>query len=46
MLDSQCTEVHFASFFSSEFITAILVNPPERKLSKRTSVQYDTVVIT
>ena len=35
---NQCTEVRFASFLSSEFITAIVVNPPERKLAKRTSV--------
>ena len=36
----QCTEVHFASFLSGGFITAIVVNPPERKLAKRTSVQW------
>ena len=35
-----CTEVRFASFLSGGFITAIVVNPPERKLSKRTSVQW------
>ena len=34
------TEVHFASFLSGEFITAVVVNPPERKLAKRTSVDY------
>ena len=34
----QCTEVRFASFLSGRFITAILVNPPERKQAKRTSV--------
>ena len=33
-----CTEVRFASFLSGGFITAIVVNPPERKLAKRTSV--------
>ena len=33
-----CTEVCFASFLSGVFITAIVVNPPERKLAKRTSV--------
>ena len=32
------TEVRFTSFFSGGFITAIVVNPPERKLAKRTSV--------
>ena len=35
----QRTEVRFSSFFSGGFITAIVVNPPERKLAKRTSVQ-------
>ena len=34
------TEVRFASFFSGRFITAIIVNPPERRLAKRTSVQW------
>ena len=34
----QCTEVHFVSLLSGGFITAIVVNPPERKLVKRTSV--------
>ena len=34
------TVVRFASFFSSGFITAIVVNPPESKLAKRTSVQW------
>ena len=29
------TEVRFASFFYGEFITAIAVNPPERRLAKR-----------
>ena len=29
----------FFSFFSGGFITAIVVNPPERKLAKRPSVQ-------
>ena len=35
----KCTEVRFASFFSGGLITAIVVNPPERKLAKCTSVQ-------
>ena len=30
----------FASFLSGEFITAIVVNPPERKLAKRTTVHF------
>ena len=32
--------MRFASFFSGGFITAIVVNPPERKLAKRTSVRW------
>ena len=37
----QCTEVRFASFLSSGFITAaIVVNPPEGRLAKRTFVQW------
>ena len=36
----QCTEVCFASFLSGWFITAIVVNPPESKRAKRTSVQW------
>ena len=35
----QCTEVRFASFLSGVFITAIVVNPLESNLKKRTSVQ-------
>ena len=35
----QCTEVRFASFLFGGFITAIVVNPPERKLAIRTSMQ-------
>ena len=31
--------MRFASFLSGGFITAIVVNPPERKLAKRTSVR-------
>ena len=34
-----CTEVHFASFLSGGFTTMAVINPPERKLVKRTSVQ-------
>ena len=36
---AHCTEVHFASFLSGGFITAIVVNSLERKLAKCTSVQ-------
>ena len=35
---SSALEVRFSSFFSGGFITAILVNPPEWKLVKRTFV--------
>ena len=35
-----CTEVRFASFLSGGFITAIVVNPPEKKLEKRTSEEW------
>ena len=36
-----CPEVRFASFFSGGFITAIVVNLPERKLAKSTSVHCE-----
>ena len=39
-----CTEVRFASFFSGGFITAIVVNSPERRLARRTSVHCTKVV--
>ena len=39
---AQCTEVRFAFLLSSGFITAILSNPPERKLTKCTSVKCVT----
>ena len=32
--------MRFACFFSGGFITFIVVNPPERRLTKRTSVQW------
>ena len=34
----QCTEVSFASFRSGGFTTMAVINPPEKKLAKRTSV--------
>ena len=37
-----CTEVCFASFLSGGFTTMAVINPPERKLAKRTSVQCST----
>ena len=36
----QCTEVRFASFLSGGFATIAVINPPERKLAKCTSVQF------
>ena len=39
----ECREVRFASFFSGGFISAIEVNPPERKLLKHTSVEWVTL---
>ena len=35
----QYTEVRFASLLSGGFTTMAIINPPERKLAKRTSVQ-------
>ena len=35
-----CTEVHFATFHSGGFITVIVSNSQERKLTKCTSVQW------
>ena len=39
----QCTEVRFASFFSGGFTTMAVMNPPEKNLEKRTSVQWSKV---
>ena len=38
----QCTEVRFASFLSGGFTAVALMNPPEKKLEKRISVQWTT----
>ena len=35
----QCTEVRFARFLSGGFTNMAVINPPERKLAKRTLVQ-------
>jgi len=35
----QCTEVRFASFLSGGFTNMVVINPPEKKLAKRTFVQ-------
>ena len=40
-----CTEVCFASFLSSGFITDIVVNTLEMKLAKRTSVYYTANIL-
>ena len=37
---NHCTEVRFASFLSGGFTTTAVINPPERKLSKRNSVHW------
>ena len=37
--------MQLSSFFSGGFITVIVVNPPERKLAKRTSVQYFDILL-
>ena len=37
-LNTQCTEVCFASWPSGGFTTMAVINPPESKLAKRTSV--------
>ena len=44
-LKDNCTEMHFACFLSGGFITAIVVNPPEKKLAKRTSVQWPNLCL-
>ena len=40
MLSAQSTEVRFASFLSGGFTTMAVINPPESKLAKRTSVHW------
>ena len=44
-IKSTYTEVRFVNFLSGGFIPAIVVNPPERKLAKRTSVHCVAVVL-
>ena len=36
----RCTDVRFASFLSGGFTTMAAINPPEKKLAKRTSVRW------
>ena len=42
---TQYTEVRFANFFSGGFIAAIVVNPAERRLAKRTSVHWPKKIL-
>ena len=37
------TEVRFASFLSGGFTTRAVINPPEKKLANRTSVDWSTI---
>ena len=39
-LNTQCTEVRFASWLPGGFTTMAVINPPERKLTNRTSVDW------
>ena len=41
---SYCTEVPFSSFLSDGFSTMAVINPPERKLAKSTSVDCHKLV--
>ena len=43
---NHCTKVHFASFLSGGFTTKPVINQPERKLAKRTSVQFLQILLT
>ena len=36
----QCTDVRFASFLSGGFTTMAVLNPPEKKLTNHTYVQW------
>ena len=40
----QYKKVRFASFFSGGFTTMAVIDPPERKLAKRTSVHCKIVL--
>ena len=42
---NHCTEVRFASFLSGGFTTMAVINPPERKLIKRTSVHWFKILL-
>jgi hypothetical protein len=45
LINLQCTEVCFASFLSGGFTTMAVINPPEKKLAKHTSVQFGKILI-
>ena len=40
---NQCKELHFASLLSGGFTTMAIINPPEKKLTNRTSVQWEVL---
>ena len=42
---AHCTKVRFASFLSGGFTTMAAMNPPERKLSKRTFVCIGCMIL-
>ena len=44
-LSEECTEVRFASFLSCGFTTVAVINPPEKKLAKRTSMEWEGFLI-
>ena len=39
-----CTEVRIASFLSGGFTTMTVINPPEKKLAKRTYVHWSKLL--
>ena len=40
----ECTEVRFASFLFGGFTTMVVINPLERKLAKRTYVEWWNII--
>ena len=43
--DPAVHKVRFASFLSGKFTAMAVINPPERNLAKRTSVQWTAVKV-
>ena len=41
---NQFTQGGFASFLSGEFTNMAVINPPEKKLAKRTSVHWSDIL--